>query len=137
MNLIGIDPLDFFEKWRLLKVNTFSEYFAQMHPAVRLRIASSRIPDFATRYPSLLTEPMTEYVGGWEIAFNWTGLPFRWTPLSPIESIGLSTTNPVILEVDAALDRRERSKSLVVKRREKWTAGRDLETVLEQLFGFR
>jgi murein DD-endopeptidase MepM/ murein hydrolase activator NlpD len=137
MNLIGIDPLDFYEKWRIRKVNTFKEYFAQMDVAVRLRIASRRIPDFATRYPSLLTEPMTEYVGGWEIAFNWTGLPFRWTPLSPIESVGLSAAEPTFLEVDAALDRRERSKSLAVKRREKWIAGRDLETVLEQLFGLR
>jgi murein DD-endopeptidase MepM/ murein hydrolase activator NlpD len=135
MNLIGIDPLDFYDKWRNRKVDTFKEYFEQMHPAVRLRIASRRIPDFATRYPSLLTEPMSEYVGGWEITFNWTGLPFRLTPLSPIDSIGLSATEPTFLEVDAALDRRERSKSLAVKRREKWVAGRDLENVLEQLFG--
>lgn len=137
MNLVGIDPLDFYEKWRLRKVNTFKEYFAQMRPAVRLRIASGRIPDFATRYPSLLTKPMTQYVSGWEIAFNWTGLPFSWTPLSPIESVGLSATEPAFVEVDAALDRQQRSKNLAVKRREKWVAGRDLETVLEQIFGTR
>lgn len=135
MNLIGIDPLDFFEQWRLRKVNTFAEYFARMQPAVRLRITAQRIPDFVSRYPSLLTKPASEFVSGWEISFNWTGLPFRWTPLNPMETVALSRNEPLLLEVDEALDRRERSKSLAVKRRGKWAPGRDLETVLEQLFG--
>lgn len=137
MNLIGVDPLEFFELWRSGKVNTFADYFAQMHPAVRLRVASSRIPDFVTRYPSLLTKPMQDNVSGWEISFNWTGLPFRWTPLTPMETIGMAVNVPTFLEVDAALDRQQRSKSLAVKRSGKWAAGRDLETVLQQLFGSR
>ena len=90
-----------------------------------------------SRYPSLLTKPATEFVSGWEISFNWTGLPFRWTPLNPMETVGLPRNEPLLLEVDEALDREERSKSLAVKRRGKWAPGRDLETVLEQLFGRR
>ena len=135
MNLVGIDPLDFLEQWRLRKVNTFAEYFAGQQPVVRLRTLAQRIPDFVSRYPSLLTKPVSAYVSGWEISFNWTGLPFRWTPLDPMETIALPRNEPLFLEVDEAIDRKERSKSLVVKRRGKWAAGRDLETVLDQLFG--
>ena len=136
MNLMGIDPLDFFDRWRAHKVNTFEEYFSTMQPAARLKLASRRVPDFITRYPALLTKPLPVNLGGWEIAFNWTGLPIKWTPLTPLETIGL-TTEPTILEVDAASDRQQRSKTLAVNRRGKWVIGRDLDTVLQQLFGSR
>ena len=137
MNLMGIDPLDFLEQWRARKVNNFEEYFAQMKPAVRLRIITQRTPDFISRYPALLSKSLPEHLAGWEITCNWTGLPIRWTPLSAMETIGLSTNEPTLVEVDAGLERRQRSKSLAVMRRGKWTAGRDLETVLQQLFGMR
>jgi murein DD-endopeptidase MepM/ murein hydrolase activator NlpD len=137
MNLMGIDPLDFLDQWRARNVNTFQEYFAVMRTAVRFRIASRQVPDFVTRYPVLLTKPVSEKIGGWEIRCNWTGLPFRWTPLTAMEAIGLSSTEPEIMEVDAALDRQERSKTLAVNRRGRWVAGRDLETVLQLLFGLR
>ena len=137
MNLMGIDPLDFFNQWRARKVNTFEEYFALMRTAVRFRIATRRVPDFATRYPVLLSKPMPENLGGWEICCNWTGLPFRWTPLTTVEAIGLSTTEPTIMDVDATLERQQRSKTLAVSRKGRWVAGRDLETVVQQLFGLR
>ncbi|MDB6168697.1 MAG: Peptidase [Verrucomicrobia bacterium] len=137
MNLMGFDPLDFLEKWRARKVNTFQDYFAQVPAAVRLRIGTRRVPDFVLRYPSLLTSPLPAAVGGWEIAFDWTGLPISWTPLTGAETIGLREGQPRILAVDAAIERRERSRTLVVSRRGNWTPAHDLETVLQQLFGMR
>jgi len=137
MNLMGFDPLDFFNRWRARKVNNFQDYFAQMEPAVRLRLATRRVPDFVLRYPSLLTKPLPAAVAGWEIKFDWTGIPFAWTPLTDMEAIGLTPNQPKFVDVDAALERRERSKSLAVMRRSGWTAGKDLETVLQQLFGLR
>jgi murein DD-endopeptidase MepM/ murein hydrolase activator NlpD len=133
MNLMGLDPLDFLDQWRSKKVSTFQEYFAGMRTAVRLRIATRKIPDFITRYPALLSKPMPESIAGWEIQFNWTGLPFRWTPLSSMEAMGTSA-EPTLVEVDAALERQQRSKTLAVMRRGRWVPGRDLETVLQQLF---
>ncbi len=137
MNLMGVDPLDFLTRWRARQVNTFQEYFAQLPPAVRLRLATTRVPDFVLRYPALLTKPLPAAVNGWEITCDWTGLPFRWTPLTGTEAIGLPANQPRLLEVDAALERRERSKTLAVSRRGAWTVGKDLETVLQQLFGLR
>jgi hypothetical protein len=136
MNLMGFDPLDFLEKWRAHRVDNFQQYFAQVEIAVRLRIATRRTPDFVLRYPSLLTRPLPAMVSGWEIGFDWTGIPIRWTPLTGTETIGLRENQPTVLEVNAGLERREKSKTLVVNRRGTWTTARDLETVLQQLFGF-
>ncbi len=137
MNLMGFDPLDFLEKWRSRRVNTFKDYLDQLAPAVRLRIATTRVPDFVLRYPSLMTKPLPSGVTGWEVTFDWTGLPFRWTPLTGTEAIGLAPNQPRIIDVDAALERRERSRTLVAMRRGSWVVAHDLNTVLEQLFGLR
>ncbi len=138
LNLMGIDPLDFLNQWRAHRVNTFADYFARMEPAVRVRLATHRTPDFVLRYPAFVTRPATTpLIGGWEIKFNWTGIPFAWTPLAPSEVMGLAADKPEIIDVNAALERRERSKSLAVSRRGQWTIGRDLATVLQQLFALR
>lgn len=138
MNLVGIDPLDLFNQWRLGKIATMQDYFAQMETAVRVRIATLRTPDFVRRYPSLVSgaAPIGP-AAGWEIRFNWTGLPFAWRPLTAAEAAGLPRNRPEVVEVDAAIERRERSRTLAVRRRDGWTPGSDLNTVLEQLFGLR
>jgi peptidoglycan LD-endopeptidase LytH len=138
MNLMGVDPLAFYNDWRSGRLTTVQDFFARMETAVRLRIATYRTPDFVTRYPALLTKPLPMGpVSGWEIRFNWTGLPFAWTPLTTAEIAGLPRDQPQLLEVNAEIERRERSKTLAVMRSGRWTAGKDLEIVLEQLFGVR
>jgi hypothetical protein len=137
MNLMGFDPLDFLNRWQARKVNTFQDYFSTMEPAVRLRLATHRVPDYVLRYPSLLTKPLPASVAGWEITFNWTGIPLAWTPLTDLEAIGLTPNVPKFVDVDTAIERRSRSKSLVVSRRGSWSAGKDLEIVLQQLFELR
>ena len=138
MNLMGFDPLDFLNQWRARRVATFQDYFNRMEPAVRVRIATHRTPDFVARYPALLTkEAPMGLVSGWEIKFNWTGIPFAWTPLAANEVLGLPPDQPRIFDVNQDLERRERSKTLVVSRHGAWTVGKDLETVLQQLFGLR
>jgi murein DD-endopeptidase MepM/ murein hydrolase activator NlpD len=138
MNLMGFDPLDFFERFRAREIDNFGDYFARMQPAVRVRIATSLVPDFVRRYPSLLTAQIPESgVGGWEVAFNLTGLPFAWTPLSSSEAASLKRNFPVVVEVDAQLVKAGRCRSLVISRRAGHVPGRDLETVLQQLFQLR
>lgn len=138
MNLMGIDPLAFYNGWREGRIGTMQDAFAQMAPAVRVRLATSRTPDFVARYPSLLTKPVPMgIVAGWEVAFNWTGIPISWTPLSSGEVAGLTRNRPVVVDVNAEIERRERSKTLAVQRKGTWVVGKDLETVLQQLFGLR
>lgn len=136
MNLMGVDPLAFYNDWRAGQITSAQDFFNRQEIVVRVRIATYRVPDFVTRYPSLLTKPLPlGPVSGWEIQFNWTGIPVAWTPLTAAEVAGLPAEQPKITEVNAALERRERSKSLAVMRRGAWTFGKDLETVLQQLFG--
>ena len=138
MNLLGLDPLAFFNEWRAGRVAGTQDFFARMESAVRLRIATIRTPDFVTRYPALLTKPVSlGVVAGWDITFNWTGIPFSWTPLSAMEVAGIPLDQPRILEVNAPLLKRERSKSLAVSRGSSWSTGKDLDIVLQQLFGVR
>ncbi len=138
MNLLGLDPQALFEDWRARRITTLQDVFARQETVVRLRLATTRTPDFVTRYPSLLTKPLPlGPVSGWEIRFNWTGLPFAWTPLTGLETIGLAAGVPRIVEVNAEVERRQRSKSLAVQRGGEWTVGRDLEPVLQLLFGLR
>lgn len=139
MNLMGLDPLAVFNDWRAHRISTVQDCFARMETVVRLRVATMRVPDFVQRYPSLLTKPRPlGPVGGWEIRFNWSGIPFAWTPLTAAEVAGLPVERPQIVEVNTAVERRERSKSLAVAHRGGgWSTGRDLEIVLEQLFGWK
>jgi murein DD-endopeptidase MepM/ murein hydrolase activator NlpD len=137
MNLMGFDPLDFLRQFRARRVDNFQEYIARMEPAVRVRIATHRVPDFALRYPALLTKPLPLTVDGWDVKVNWTGLPISLTPLTAMEVLGLVPNKPAFLDVNADLQRRYRCKSLVVSRRGTLTAGKDLEILLQQMFGLR
>ena len=135
MNLIGVDPLAFFNDWRAGRIASAQDFFAKQETAVVVRVSTYRKPDFIVRYPSLLTKPLPiGPVAGWEIRFNWTGLPFAWTPLTGAEVAGLPSGQPRVIDVNTAVTRRERSKSLAVERRGVWTPGKDLEIVLQQLF---
>ena len=89
-NAAEFDPLAFCNEWRAGRLATVQDFFSRMETAVRLRVVTYRIPDFITRYPSLLTKPMPMGpIAGWEIRCNWTGLPFAWTPLTLGEVAGL------------------------------------------------
>jgi len=138
MNLMGIDPLFVFNGWRAGRFKTMQDIFTALTPAARVRIASHLVPDFVQRYPSLVMVPIP--LGGpaaWEIQFNWTGVPFAWRPLTAAEAVGLAANNPIVIDANGDIERHERSKSLVVRRGSGWIVSRDLETVLQQLFGIR
>jgi hypothetical protein len=137
MNLMGFNPLDFYQKHRARTVDNFLDYFAQMEPVVKFRIATHRRPDFVDRYPELVHKDRPMLVGGWEVWCDWTGLPFHWRALTPAEVRGMKPNEVRIIEVDEAEERRQRSKQLVVRRAGGWAPGRDLQTLLQQLFGLR
>jgi hypothetical protein len=137
-NLMGFDPLDFLNQWREHKVENLQDYFDQMKAQVTLRIATRKVPDFVLRYPSLLRAPLPEGpIGGWEIQCDWTGLPISWRPLAPMEVIGQPTNEVTILSVDQASAAQHRAKVLVQRRGSGYVPVRDLEMVLQQIFGVR
>lgn len=138
MNLMGFDPLDFLRQWRARKVDNFQQYLDQMRAIVRVRVATSRVPDFITRYPALLRKPMPSgFVAGWEIECNSTGLPFAWTPLSAMDVAGMRPNSAQIVSVDTAVVHAYRCKSLVHQRGAVYVPGSDLDMMLQQVFGLR
>lgn len=138
MNLMGFDTEDFLEQFRAKRVNNFEEYFAKLKTPVTVRVASMSVPDFVSRYPALLSKPLPiGLVGGWEIKFDATGIPLAWTPLSSTDVKGMPLNRAVIVSADMAALGTFRCKSLVVMSKGRQTIGRDLQTVLQQLFGWR
>lgn len=137
MNLLGIDTLDFLREFRARRVDDLQQYFDRYRPAVRVRVVTTRVPDFIQRYPALLRRPISGLVGGWEIECNGTGLPYAWTPLSPAEVSGSRPNSVQILAVDTGITRAWRCKSLVKGRPGTYSPGSDLLTMLQQVFGLR
>ncbi|AHF89609.1 peptidase M23 [Opitutaceae bacterium TAV5] len=138
LNLMGIDPLAVYTAFRDGQAGSFDEYFSRMQPVARVRIATPRIPDFAERYPTLLRRPVpASGVAGWDVLVDWTGLPFALTPLTAADVLGWLPDEVRLLDVDAGIVARERSKQTVVKQHGNWRPGRALETTLQQLFGLR
>ena len=139
MNLCGFDPLDFYNEFRARHVDTFRDYFAHMQPAVRLRSATRRIPDYVQRYPALLTKPMPTdgLIGGWEFCVNEMGLPFSFTPLTAMEVMSLAPNELRVVDADATILKQHRCRSLVFSRRGTWAIGHDLQEVLQLVFGLR
>lgn len=138
MNLLGIDPLDFMREWRRGRVDNLQHYFDRLRPVVRVRVATTRTPDFIRRYPSLLRKDTSgALIGGWEIECNANGLPFAWTPLSPAEIAGQSPSTAQIVWSESVLLRGHRCKSLVRTRSGRPVPGSDLETMLQLVFGLR
>jgi murein DD-endopeptidase MepM/ murein hydrolase activator NlpD len=137
-NLMGFDPLDFFNKWRGHQVNNVQDYFDQTKAQVTLRIVTRKVPDFVLRYPSLLRAPLPAGpISGWEIQCDWTGLPFAWRPLTSMEVLGQSTNQVTILHVDHESVAQHRAKVLVRPHASGYAPARDLEMVLQQIFGLR
>ena len=138
MNLMGIDALDFLRQWRGHRVDNFQQYFDQLRSVVRVRIATSQVPDFIARYPALLRKPLPAgLVAGWEIECNSTGVPFAWTPLTVAEVAGMRTNSPQIVSVESIMVRAYHCKSLVKPRGAGYAVGADLATMLQQVFGVR
>lgn len=138
MNLMGIDPLDFLREWRARKVDNFEQYFDRLRSIVRVRVVTSRTPDFIQRYPALLRKPVPlGFVAGWELDCNSTGLPFAWTPLTAAEVAGLRPNSVQIVSVEDAVVRAYHCKALVKKHGSVYTPGSDLTLMLQQAFGLR
>ena len=138
MNLMGIDPLDFLREWRAKKVDNFQQYFDRLRTIVKVRVATSRTPDFIQRYPALLRKPLPlGFVAGWDIECNSTGLPFAWTPLNAADVAGMRPNSVEIVSVDDAAVRAYRCKSLVRKHGSSYAPGSDLNIMLQQVFGLR
>jgi len=138
MNLLGVDPLALFTLHaKSGGLSRLTDFFADLPPALTLRIARSMEPDFVRRYPELVQPNSDSGVaspGGWEITFTSSGLPFRWQRLGAGEVLGWKPGEVRILKVDASLLAENRGRKIARQRAGKWVPHEDLESILGQLF---
>jgi peptidoglycan LD-endopeptidase LytH len=138
MNLVGVDPLEFYNLFREQRVDNVLQYLQQLVPAVRVQVAAGRTPDFVQRYPEFVPNVMAvAEPAGWEVAISGFGVPFRWKPLTATEVEGLKPGGVRIVDVDEDVLRQCRCKQLVTRVRGQPQPGRDLQTLLQLLFGLR
>ncbi len=139
MNLLGFDPLDFYTRFRAKEVNDIASYIAKMEAVAVVRVARSGRPDFVQRYPELIAPGAGWAVlpAGWEVKIGRTGIPFSWRPLAAEELEGYRRNEVRVVSVDETLRATCRCRDIVVKRRGAWVPAKDLETVLQLVFGLR
>jgi len=76
MNLVGFDPLDFYNHARAGSLNNGLKGYIQSLPtAVVARVYTKRTPDFAKKYPQLADNNGSDC--GWDIYLTWFGLPTK------------------------------------------------------------
>lgn len=103
MNLVGFDPLAFYEAFREGRVRTVEAFLQKETVAFTVRIVNSKVPDFLERYPSLVVgQRIPDNLAGWEIDFTWYGLPVRWRPLAEVpEGYSLKVRDESLLRENA------------------------------------
>lgn len=135
MNLMGLDPLSFYERSRAGGLLRLAEVFAAEPVAVRARIARAMEPDYARRHPALVAEGAPPPGAGWDIDFSVTGVPLRLRRLVAADVAGMRRGELRVIEADMELLRANRGRQLAKMKRGQTVADEDLVTVVEQLFG--
>ena len=101
MNLISLDPLDFYKVMQSGRAGSLGEYLKMLPVVARIRIHASKIPWFIQDYSAFMTRPYrNKTVKAWDIAFTAHGLPKEWTPRFDNEVIHLPKNSVEILAYD-------------------------------------
>jgi hypothetical protein len=87
MNLLGVDPLDFYRSIRTNQSDGFKSYLESLPHILAVRVRSDDMPFFIQNNPSFLeTNGLSKSdIEGWEITFSRYGVPVRWKALDHSE----------------------------------------------------
>lgn len=137
MNLVSINPLDFYESIRSGKVRNLYEYLKLIPATARIRVQTSKVPDFVKEYPSLVTR---SYAGkqlvAWDIAFSEYGVPKEWTPRFADEAIGGRPGDVKVLAYHPTLLRQQSCRRVLDGGTTPRISSGTLSTI-KKLFGFK
>jgi hypothetical protein len=136
MNLLGWDPLDYFEAFRDGRVDSVLAYLETIPPAVLLHVRRTGVPDFLQRYPQLWLDGCAPAErAGWEVALSAWGLPLSFKPLAAAELRGTSREGDIaVLAVDREALRQYACRSIVTADAEAVGLDSGGRQVLELLF---
>lgn len=139
LNLIGMNPIEFYDLFRAGHVRNVLEYVKSVPVAFTLRVKSESIPDFVRRYPTLLSDSVPRGgVGGWEIGFTFYGLPKEWRPLAAEDPLLIEQQERVqVAWFDADILSENACRGTLTVGRGKPKIGSHTTRALQLLFGFR
>ena len=137
MNLVSINPLDFYESIRQGQVSNLYEYLKLIPAIARIRVQTADVPDFVKAYPALVTRP---YVGkqlvAWDIAFSQYGVPKEWTPRFAEEAIGGRLGDVKVLAYSPTLLKQQNCRRVLDVGGTKPKISSGTLSTLKKLFGF-
>jgi peptidoglycan LD-endopeptidase LytH len=120
-NLAGFDPAGLFQEHRRLGAQFDLVRFIQSQPELcRVQVRDTEF-EFLKRYQSLVakrSEPATGEVAGYEIVFDYAGVPMQLIPLAAGELKSKARVH--LLSVNEAVQQAHRCRKLVVKRSGRW-----------------
>ena len=133
-NLVGIDPLPFYAKYRSKAFRAPIDYLNSLPQEAKIRIKTKKIPDFAKRYPELCDfSPENKKWNGWECIFGPYGLPIK---LQQTDNCKENETFIKIISYDLSQQDRK-CRRLLEREKGKLVPGEQLKIYLEMMFGVR
>lgn len=138
MNLVSIDPLEFYQSVRSGKVATIGEYLKLIPTYARIRVHTTVIPDFVEDYPALVTRSYSESkLVAWDIAFSQYGVPKEWTPRFAHEAIVGESGDVEIIAYNPELLKQQTCNRVLILKGSKPKVSTSTLNTLKKLFGFR
>jgi hypothetical protein len=136
MNLIGLDPLDYYAAFRQGTAASPMAYLERIPPAVMLHLHTTWRPDFLDRYPGLLlsgAEPSLQT--GWEVVLSAWGLPLSIKPLRVDELKGVDAPGDIsVVGINRAALEAYDCRRIVDEKQGKVVLGRNGRNLIEILF---
>lgn len=137
INLVGFDPLDCYNWLRARPQQTVDDYFAAIPPGLIVEVVTSKIPDFARRYPGLVPGGVPETVAGWRVSIAAFGVPLQLEPLRTV-SEGAAAGEAVVVAVDPEQLERFGCRNMVnLRTNGTATLGSGGRQLMELLFDFK
>jgi len=138
MNLVSLDPLDFYDSVRRGKVRNLNEYLELLPAAARIRVYTTQVPDFVTNYSALVTRSYTgKQVVAWDIAFSEYGIPKEWTPRFVEEDIAGRSGDVRVLAYDPRRIKAKNCRHVLNINGKFPTISAGTLSTLKKLFGFK
>jgi murein DD-endopeptidase MepM/ murein hydrolase activator NlpD len=138
MNLVSIDPLDFYQSIRSGEIENVYEYLQKQSAVARIQIYTSKIPDFVRLYPALVTRPYEAAdVIAWDIAFTAYGLPKAWTPRFASEGLEGRAGDVRIIAYDPSTLADQSCRKVVDVTGGQTSLNSATLSTLQKLFGFK